>query len=283
MIYIIALLPALGWGVMPIIAKSMGGSSREQLLGTTLAALAISLIISFIYDIHYATIPVLVSFISGIFWAIGQYFQFKVINRGHVSKVMPLSNGSQLLFTTLVAGSILQEWQTISQGILTTICLFLISISIYLVTKGDKGSGEIKKEMIGLLLCSSLCLTVYVSVTAYFGVTGVQVFLPQAVGMFTCSLLLGKKSSKNIELKKNNIIKNLLTGVSWTVANMSLFYVSKYLGVGFTYSVSQLCVIVSAYFSVLLLKERKSLKELKNMSIGSALYLLAILILSTQK
>lgn len=32
---LLASLPALGWGLMPIVAKLMGGKSEEQLLGTT--------------------------------------------------------------------------------------------------------------------------------------------------------------------------------------------------------------------------------------------------------
>ncbi len=34
--------------------------------------------------------------ISGIFWSLGQLMQFKAIQIASVSKVMPISNGSQL-------------------------------------------------------------------------------------------------------------------------------------------------------------------------------------------
>lgn len=42
----LALIPALGWGMMPILSKIMGGKSEEQLIGTTIAALLFGLIFS---------------------------------------------------------------------------------------------------------------------------------------------------------------------------------------------------------------------------------------------
>jgi glucose uptake protein len=37
--WFIALIPALGWGIMPIIAQMTKGNPREQLTGTTITAL----------------------------------------------------------------------------------------------------------------------------------------------------------------------------------------------------------------------------------------------------
>lgn len=286
MVYLIALLPALGWGLMPVIAKVMRGTPREQLLGTTIAALSVSMIVNCVFNITYEIEPVIISFISGFFWSIGQYFQFLVINKADVSKVMPVSNGTQLLFTTLCAGIFLGEWQSNSQAILTLTCLVVLTFSIYLVTKSDKISDKLSKKSILILCLSSLCLMIYVSITSYFKVSGIQVFLPQALGMFGGSMLFSviktnHSTPSKLNLKK--ISKNIFTGLSWVLANMSLFYVSRHLGVGFTYSISQLCVILSSYFGVALLKESKSLKEIKFLNVGSLLYIINIIIMSTQK
>ena len=95
---LLASLPALGWGLMPIVAKLMGGKSEEQLLGTTIAALIFGSVFGFLNQVSYAMVPFFISLLSGGFWACGQYFQFLALEKAEVSKVMPVSVGTQLLF-----------------------------------------------------------------------------------------------------------------------------------------------------------------------------------------
>lgn len=96
-------LPAIGWGVMPLIAKLTRSKPINQLVGTTTAAVLVSLLFTFLIKPEFTNFSVMIAFVSGCFWAIGQYFQFYSFQFLPVSEAMPISNGTQLIGTTFVA------------------------------------------------------------------------------------------------------------------------------------------------------------------------------------
>ncbi|MFI4757323.1 GRP family sugar transporter, partial [Listeria monocytogenes] len=117
-IYLIALLPVLGWGFMPIIANLRKSTPEEQLLGTSISALLFALILFWILSPEITVLSFIVSFISGIFWSFGQLLQFKGIAASSVAKAMPISNGTQLVGATLFAVLVFREWQTVTAVII---------------------------------------------------------------------------------------------------------------------------------------------------------------------
>ncbi|MBF0796985.1 multidrug DMT transporter permease [Enterococcus faecalis] len=251
-------LPALGWGLMPIVSKKAGGTPVEQLLGTTFTAFGISIILSFLMGVEYTLTGTIAALISGSFWAGGQYLQFQALATGAVSKVMPLSNGTQLLFTSLASGILLREWQNLKQVLITLLLLLVILVAIYLVTMNqnqNKQQESISLQTILMICTSSLCLMGYVVTTSLFHVKGLQIFLPQAFAMFLSSCVIAKFDQEKQELSR--ISRNVLTGIFWTIANISLFYIATQLGVGLSYTISQLCIFVSIMGGILLLKEKR--------------------------
>ncbi|WP_288551548.1 MULTISPECIES: GRP family sugar transporter [Enterococcus] len=276
-------LPALGWGLMPIISKKAGGTPVEQLLGTTFTALGISIILSFLMGVEYTLTGTIAALISGSFWAGGQYLQFQALATGTVSKVMPLSNGTQLLFTSLASGILLREWQNWKQVLITLLLLLVILVAIYLVTMNQKKKQQksISLQTILMVCTSSLCLMGYMVTTSLFHVEGLQIFLPQAFAMFLSSCVIAKFDQEKQELSR--ISRNVLTGIFWTIANISLFYIATQLGVGLSYTISQLCIFVSIMGGILLLKEKKTKVEMIHTIIGVLLFFSAILGLSQFK
>lgn len=282
--YLIYCLPALGWGLMPIISKKAGGSPVEQLLGTTVTAFGISIILSFLTGVEYTLTGTIAALISGSFWAGGQYLQFKALKTGSVSIVMPLSNGTQLVFTSLAAGILLREWQSMRQSLVTLLLLLVILAAIYLITMNQKKDTEQKTVSLQtmIMICtSSLCLMGYMITTSLFHVEGLQIFLPQAFAMFLSSCVIAKFDPGKQELSR--ISRNVLTGIFWTIANVSLFYIVTQLGVGLSYTISQLCIFVSIIGGILLLKEKKSKVEVMHTIIGMVMFFSAILGLSQFK
>lgn len=282
--YLIYCLPALGWGLMPIISKKAGGSPVEQLLGTTVTAFGISIILSFLTGVEYTLTGTIAALISGSFWAGGQYLQFKALKTGSVSVVMPLSNGTQLVFTSLAAGILLREWQSMRQSLVTLLLLLVILAAIYLITMNQKKDTEQKTVSLQtmIMICtSSLCLMGYMITTSLFHVEGLQIFLPQAFAMFLSSCVIAKFDPGKQELSR--ISRNVLTGIFWTIANVSLFYIVTQLGVGLSYTISQLCIFVSIIGGILLLKEKKSKVEVMHTIIGMVMFFSAILGLSQFK
>lgn len=282
--YLIYCLPALGWGLMPIISKKAGGSPVEQLLGTTVTAFGISIILSFLTGVEYTLTGAISALISGSFWAGGQYLQFKALKTGSVSIVMPLSNGTQLVFTSLAAGILLREWQSMRQSLVTLLLLLVILAAIYLITMNQKKDTEQKTVSLQtmIMICtSSLCLMGYMITTSLFHVEGLQIFLPQAFAMFLSSCVIAKFEPGKQELSR--VSRNVLTGIFWTIANVSLFYIVTQLGVGLSYTISQLCIFVSIIGGILLLKEKKTKVEVMHTIIGMVMFFSAILGLSQFK
>lgn len=282
--YLIYCLPALGWGLMPIISKKAGGSPVEQLLGTTVTAFGISIILSFLTGVEYTLTGAISALISGSFWAGGQYLQFKALKTGSVSIVMPLSNGTQLVFTSLAAGILLPEWQSMRQSLVTLLLLLVILAAIYLITMNQKKGTEQKTVSLQtmIMICtSSLCLMGYMITTSLFHVEGLQIFLPQAFAMFLSSCVIAKFDPGKQELSR--VSRNVLTGIFWTIANVSLFYIVTQLGVGLSYTISQLCIFVSIIGGILLLKEKKTKVEVMHTIIGMVMFFSAILGLSQFK
>lgn len=277
-------LPAFGWGLMPIIARKVGGNPVEQLIGTTIAALCFGLLINLVYHVSYTKTGVIVSLISGIFWSFGQLLQFMALKESDVSKVMPVSNGTQLLFTSLSSGLILKEWQSALETGVALLVIILVIIAMVLFTKEvprRQTSANLSLSSIIKLIGSSLCLTGYVTITNAFHVTGLMLFLPQAVGMILSATIIALVSKEEVNFW--NITKNTTTGLSWAIANSSLFYAAAHLGLGLSYTISQLCIFVSIFGGVFILEEKKTKREAINLFLGITLFFVSIYLLSIFK
>ena len=277
-------LPALGWGMMPIISRKIGGKPTEQLVGTTIAATLVAIMINLLYSIDYTLIGFFIAMLSGVFWGFGQLLQFIALKKADVSKVMPISNGTQLLFTSLSSGILLREWESLLEVCSSLIVILLILVAIQLFSKEvgvNTKRSKISGSVVMILVGSSLCLTGYVTITNLFNVKGLSVFLPQSIGMLGTAALISLFWKEKLEPRK--ITGNLLTGFAWVIANISLFYAASRLGLGLSYTISQLCVFVSIIGGIILLKEHKNSKEKFYTFLGMVLFLVSIYILSLFK
>src|SRR5699024_8116154 len=118
----------------------------------------------------------------------------------------------------------------------------------------------------------------YATITSLFHISGMAIFLPQAMGMCLGALVI--LSLKKESLSKERVAYNLLTGCSWSIANLSLFYTASELGMGLSYTISQLCIFVSVIGGMFFLKEKKSTMEIRRIGFGVVLFFSAILVLS---
>lgn len=285
---IIYLLPALGWGLMPVFASKAGGTPKQQLLGTTITAFIVGAVFNIIVAPAYTFNSFLISCMSGLFWTFGQLFQFKALKEAPVSKGMPVSNGTQLLFTTFVSGVILKEWSTSKQTISSVIILTLIIFAIWLLADDGTSKQSLDRNSnnygwIISMVISSLFLTGYVTTNAYFKISSYEVFFPQSLGMLVTALVIYIISFKEEKAGIKKVMKNFTTGVSWSIANISLFFTASRLGVGLSYTISQLCVFVSIFAGIIILGEKKTNREKKRISLGVIIFLFSILVLSIYK
>jgi len=274
-------LPAIGWGVMPLIAKLTRAKPINQLVGTTTAAVSVSLLFTFLIKPEFTNISVMIAFISGCFWAIGQYFQFYSFQFLPVSEAMPISNGTQLIGTTFVAAFFFQEWTNVSMWLIGSGGILLIVLGIWLTSWKEKQTLENQKrtnrKAVAFLLLSSAALTVYVVLPQAFQVSGSGILFPQAIGMWSASAVFA--FSKQREIDWQQIGKNISTGIAWSMANISLFLMIPMLGVAKSFTFSQFAVLISMYGGLLVFKQKKKRKEFLFLSLGGACILGGILLI----
>lgn len=279
MILFTALLPVIGWGLMPILANVKNTSTYQQLLGVSISAVIFSVIFTMITRPAFIWADFLISMMSGFFWSFGQFYQFKAIKQASVSKVMPISNGTQLIITALLGVILFQEWSKISHYFLGFFSIFVISIGIIATSFSEKVETRISKESIYSVALSSSFLALYVITNKVFKIDSHAIFLPQSLGMISCAFLFYLKKDRS-PIKFEDFKFTLLSGGAWSVANVGMFITNDNLGVSLGYAISQTCVIVSTIGGILLFKEYKSKKEWYFILVGIACIVVGIIGLS---
>ena len=74
--YLLALIPAIGWGIMPLITGKIGGSTINQIFGIGAGATIVGLVAFIIGHPTVTTTGFWFSVLCGALWTIGQIGQF---------------------------------------------------------------------------------------------------------------------------------------------------------------------------------------------------------------
>ncbi|MGG4266937.1 RhaT/GlcU family sugar-proton symporter [Peribacillus simplex] len=280
---LLALLPALFWGSIVLFNVKLGGGPYSQTLGTTIGALIFSIGIFIFADIKLSLLVFGVGVVSGLFWAVGQANQLKSIDLMGVSKTMPISTGLQLISTTLFGVIVFHEWSTMKAIILGVLALVFIIIGIVLTSLEDKESKEGKKgnlkKGIVILLISTFGYLVYVVIARLFDVNGWAALFPQAIGMVIGGLLL---TFKHKPFNKY-AIRNIIPGLIWAAGNMFLFISQPRVGVATSFSLSQMGIVISTLGGIIILREKKTKRQLIGIVIGIILIIIAGIMLGLAK
>ncbi|AVV08498.1 GRP family sugar transporter [Listeria monocytogenes] len=272
---VIALIPAVMWGIMPLVVSKISGKPRQQIIGTTFGALAFAIGVFIFTNPEYTATIIIASFISGAFWSLGQMNQFRAFTQVGVSKTMPLSTGMQLVGTSLFGVFAFHEWGTTSKLVLGFSALALIIIGIFLTSyqqHKDENSGQNMKKGIITLLISSVGYVGYVVITRWFDISGWDAILPQAIGMVVAGLLFSIKSEEKRFTKQTWL--NMIPGVMWATGNLALLFSNKLVGIATGFSLSQMGVVISTIGGILFLGEKKTKKELILVIIGVVLVII---------
>lgn len=137
-------------------------------------------------------------------------------------------------------------------------------------------------KCVGVVLLSSLFLSLYVVTNQIFLIEGYRIILPQSVGMLITSSIIVKYFSKEI-VSRENVLFNLITGILWSIANLGMFITTNTLGVTISFSISQSCVIVATLGGIIFFKENKNKKEWFSILIGIMLIMSGVFMLSIIK
>lgn len=267
--YLIGFLPAFCWGIIAIIVNLIKTDTKKQVFSLALGAFLLSLI----FAKNITIFSFFVGLISGLFWVIGFYYQTKCLKKFSVSTTIPISTAMQIIGTALVGVIIFREWEDVNQYILGSIYILLLIIGVCFTSYKEQSNEKLSNELILNLIISTIGFVVYATIMKFFNIDLSSGLTSQALGMLIGSLILNKDNLKGlIDIK---VVWLLISGVSWFIGNISMFYASIFLGVTVAFSLSQLNVAVSTSLAILILKEPKTKKELVFVTIGVILIILS--------
>lgn len=279
---LLALLPALAWGNILLISVKMGGGAYSQTVGITIGALFFATIM-YVFTTPVLSLTILiVGFISGLFWALGQVNQLKTVQTLGVSTTVTISTGMQLVATSIFGVIAFHEWTTTTTIIMGTIAILFIVIGVVLTSLDDKENaqppGQLKKGLLTLIV-STFGYFVYVIIIRWYNIDGWAAILPQAVGMFVGAVVL---TFKHKPFNKY-AIRNILSGLLWGTGNFFLLLSLPRVGVATSFSLSQTGIIFSTFGAIVFLGEKKTKRQMGFIVLGSALIIGGAVLLGMAK
>lgn len=306
--YFLSLITALLFGINPTVITKAKTRPFQQLISTSIALFIFGAIIfactssNTISELTSGNMTqiILVSMLCGFVYSFAQVLQYKTLDLLGPAKGFALSTASILVFNALFSVIIFKEWQTPYQLGLGFGSIFVIIIGVFVISyrekkknSGDQDTFSQNKEkmdfILGLMIViiQGLLFSVYLLAPRYLynaGVTSFTIIPFQGLGTLVgtgilCIIIIfvNKYKSKKDENYVPEVIVNkrsiygLSSGLVQCLANLCLLIANSYIPSAVANSLSQLCVIFSTFFSLLVLKEYKgkTKKELICMIVGS--------------
>ncbi|AGH50416.1 glucose uptake protein [Sphingomonas sp. MM-1] len=268
---LIALVPALFWGILPVLVAWTGGRPIQQILGTTLGTLIAAVVVVLIVRPQIGPAALLFGALSGACWAFGQFNQYRAYGQIGVSQALPISTGLQLLGTSLVGVLLLGEWPTAGERLLGGLAIAIIIVGIFLTTRHEDATrgGDMKAGMTTLLI-SSLGYVGYSYFPRVRDLDGWSAFLPQAIGMFAMSVLLSlfARGDRPWSIKT---VHNLGAGLVFAIAALAYLVSAQRNGVATGFALSQMNVVIATLGGIFIVGEKKTHREMVLILAGLAL------------
>lgn len=294
--YIIALIPAIAWGLIGIIAKKAGGKPEQQTIGSLVGFLFFAGITYLFIGPSISIQILIVGFISGSCLAMANFGQFDAMQDLGVSRTVPLVAAGQLVLNNLVAAILFKEWTSINQWFFGIIALIIIIMGAKFTSFQDSSidyENELvytKKGLKGVFICvvAGSLYSIVPKAYQYYFINNIKndyvyaLMLPQAIGGIVLgSIIYRLKIKKTVlkELTSKYMWRNTLTGLSWSVGNLFLLISStSSIGLAVAFTLSQLNIIVGGLLGSLILKEEKTIKEMRFFLLGIVLVLTGAII-----
>jgi len=269
---IIALIPALGWGLNPLLISKLGGKPVNQTLGTGIGALIVGLIVQLAVRPTVDAQTFWLSALSGAFWVLGQIGQYTSYSRMGVSTTMPISTGLQLVGTSVIGVLMFGEWAGDGAKIVgfAAIVLMIIGVALTAVTDSPDGRNGLMSGLI-ILVPTTIGYWVYSALPKAVSASGTAIFFPQMFGMFLAAVIYALVSGRGQAFKERTSWLNAFAGLIFGVSALAYIFSAKANGVATAYVITQVSVVISTLGGLLVLHETKSSRELRLTIIGLVL------------
>lgn len=267
----LAVVPAFAWGSIGLLSNKLGGTAYQQTFGMTIGAFLFSAGVYVVYRPVINYFIIIVGFLSGLLWAVGQHKQFQTMQILGVSNTLPISTGLQLIVNTLAGVLLFREWTNIRETALGILALAALMLGVYFTTVSDGKesieSAAAKKAGIKAVLISTAGYASYTILINATGVDSFAVILPQSVGMYLGASLFSIKQP----VKSIYTLRNSLTGLLWALGNVCMLISMKNIGLAVAFSLSQTGIIISTLGGIWLLGETKTKREFRYILFGCLL------------
>lgn len=266
MVYLLALIPALGWGLMPLITGKIGGSAVNQMFGIGAGATIIGLVAYAVTQPTVSTTAFWFSVLCGALWTIGQVGQFVSFKRMGVSNTMPLSTVLQLVGNSLIGVIIFGEWHSARALTIGFVALAIVIVGALMTSVSDSNSDKkVTASNFSFLLVTTIGYWVYsafpkIPIVANESAQGI--FLPEMLGILLGSVIYALCSGNASSFKQKEQYLNILGGLSWGIAAFAYIFSAKALGVTEAFIFTQLNVIIATFGGIWILHEHKSHREM---------------------
>ncbi|WP_047766829.1 GRP family sugar transporter [Limosilactobacillus panis] len=271
--YLLALVPAVGWGIMPLITGKVGGSTVNQTFGIGAGATIIGLLAFAIAHLTGNPGAVVVSargfwisVLCGALWSTGQIGQFVSFKRMGVSNTIPLSTVFQLIGNSLIGVIIFGEWHTATARLIGFGALVIVIIGALMTSVTDQSSGKkITIQNFFFLLITTFGYWVYSAfpkIPWLANEKSLGIFLPEMLGILLGSVIYTIASGNISAFKQREQYLNIFGGLSWGIAALAYIFAGRALGVNVAFVFTQLNVVIATIGGVFVLHEQKTHREM---------------------
>lgn len=265
MSYLLALIPAIGWGIMPLITGKIGGSAVNQMFGIGAGATIVGLVAFLIGHPQVSTAGFWFSVLCGALWTIGQIGQFISFKRMGVSKTMPLSTVFQLVGNSIIGVIIFGEWHGAKALTIGFVALAIVIIGALMTSVSEDKSGKITVQNFLFLLITTIGYWVYSAfpkMPMIANDSSLGIFLPEMLGILLGSIIYAICSGNIDSFKQKEQYLNIFGGISWGIAALAYIFAGRALGINVAFVFTQLNVVIATIGGVLILHEHKTRREM---------------------
>lgn len=269
---LLALIPALGWGIQPIFLRKIGGDATNHVLGFGLGAVVMGLLVQFIFQpaaISWQTF--LIAFVSGAFWAFGQSGQVRGYEIIGVSKTMPISTGLQLVGTSIIGVVVFGEWPGLTNKLFGFLAIAILIAGAYLTSVEPKdGSSAGNPNMargLQVLTFTSIGYWAYSVAPRLVNAGGLSIFLPQMLGILAGAIIYTLVVRREAFKEKESWLSGFV-GIIFGIASLAYIFSAQANGVTIGFILTQLNVVIATLGAVFILREKKNPTQMRLTYIG---------------
>ena len=282
---LVGLGPLIGWGIFPTIASKFGGRPSNQILGATLGTLIFALIFNMTQGIALPTgHDLLFAILSGIGWASAQILTFYSFTLIGSSRAMPITTALQLLGASLWGVIALGDWPSAMDKIIGALALVLIILGAWMTVwsehKNTEHQAHLQKAVL-ILAVGEIGYWAYSAAPQATDLTGMQAFLPQAIGMVLVAVVYDFynhfKSNEPLALQEAVSYKQIFSGFFFAFAALTYLISAQpdMNGLATGFILSQTSVVLATLTGIYFLKQAKTKKEMTVTILGLVLIIFA--------